>query len=334
MERLETQRENRAKTLTRFFNTAKGIEVLEGRSVEEVFSDEKSVHALISVMSEKQFIELLNGLNGIIRSAKKEDWGMTKYQMEISGAMDSETAFTPSLEDRAALLSRLLSAAKEMNKGGRSMEDIALLVSVTINAIHPWEDANGRTSRLVYTLLAEGCASDFKERFSRLMSEEGSDELTTDARSLSGDLDHILRAEHYMEVSNLFSDIPTKEFRFVDGVADQQKDKLVRAFKAESFACLAIAVSDFLKDRGDAKAFIRDYPDGRSVILFDQLVSRLSSEEIVKILADRERIQRQKVELLIDCVNHPNKNKYRVKTNVGEEMSLLEKLRKQVKRDK
>ena len=121
----------------RVFESVKGVEALEGKSVKESFSDETSVRELIAKISEPRFIELLNGLNGIIRGIKKESWGMTERAMQISGVMESETVTTPSLEDRPRLLTRLLDAAKDMNSNGRNREDIALLISVTINAIHP-----------------------------------------------------------------------------------------------------------------------------------------------------------------------------------------------------
>ena len=40
-----------------------------------------------------------------------------------------------------------------MNREGREFKDIALLISSSINAIHPYLDANGRMSRVIYVLL-------------------------------------------------------------------------------------------------------------------------------------------------------------------------------------
>ena len=62
----------------------------------------------------------------------------------------------PNAQDRRMLFAEVLKAMQEMAKDERSLEDIAILLSSSVNAIHAYSDANGRTSRLLYLLLAKG----------------------------------------------------------------------------------------------------------------------------------------------------------------------------------
>lgn len=332
MEKFDHLRESRAELISHFFTLAKGIECLGGKSVSEVFSNEENIRDLIDRLSEKQFIELLNGLNGMIRGVRKSDWGMSRQEMQISGQMESETVFTPELKDRANLFSKLFHAVTEMNGNGRSLEDMALLVSTTVNAIHPYENANGRTSRLIFSLLAEGYTAETRNRVSVLLSEEGSDHLTTDYRYITGALNNIIRSEYACDFSNLFSDIPTSQFIFQDGVTNTQKKQIVIAFMACATNDLAFAVFDLLKKRKDKDRYYRKYPDNRKVVMFDALASVLSGTEIEEILEKLSNIRARRVELLIDCINHPDKKEFQVKTKDGEAMSVLEKLRRGVRR--
>lgn len=334
MEQMDYQRQSRAEVIAHFFNSAKGIDGLEGKSVAEVFSNEKSIRQLIDTLSEQQFIQLLNGLNGIIRGVGKESWGMAEGEMEISGAMESEAVFTAKAKDKPLLLAQMIRVAKKMNQEQRSMNDIALLVSVTTNAIHPWEDANGRTSRLIFALLEEGYARINENRVMALMSEEGSSLLTTDARSISGYLDSALRKECGLDFGNLFSDKPTKEWRFPEGVDDSQKNSFIRAYKADYLTHLAFAVADFLKTtKKDANKYYQEMFHGRKVVLLDKLLNDLNSEDIEEILNNYFKIKKRKVELLIDCIENPDKQEYQIETGEGDRISLLEKLEMRVKAD-
>lgn len=66
----------------------------------------------------------------------------------------------PEPEDKQPLLEAALNGAKQVlskeddpNKG---LEDASLIFSGAINYIHPFEDGNGRTSRIVGFLTKEG----------------------------------------------------------------------------------------------------------------------------------------------------------------------------------
>lgn len=330
MEQFETQRQSRTDLLTRFFDSAKGIDALEGKSVTEVFANDQNIRDLIDRLSEKQFMDLINGLNGIIRGAKRKDWVMSDQQMQIAGAMESETVTPPATIDRPELLSKLFRAAKEMNEKHRTMEDIGLLLAVTLNAIHPWEDANGRTTRLLYTLIAEGYSDVSKDKISNLMSEYGTDELATDTRPISRELEGLIRKACNPDFSHLLNDVPTKDFAFPEEISENTKKAVISAYKADGMKELAYAASNLLKNRPEKEKYYRDFPNGLKVVMFDELVRDLSNDEISALLDAYFHLKTRKVELLIDAISHPGKPEYQTETREGVKTTVLEKLRRGV----
>ena len=69
-------RDKRAEVLLRFLNTAENIEPFHDKKFETIFSDEEHKRDFIENLSAEEFSQLLNGLNGILRDKKKEDWEM------------------------------------------------------------------------------------------------------------------------------------------------------------------------------------------------------------------------------------------------------------------
>ena len=148
----EVSRDQQAEILLRFLDTVHGIDALHGKRVEEVFSDEEHRRAFLDGMTQEDFMALLNGTNGILRRKPKTEWVMDGGDVMLKGFIESDVP--PREEDKRPLFEQTYEAIKQMNQDGRALEDMALLVGVSINAIHAFADANGRTSRLMFTLLA------------------------------------------------------------------------------------------------------------------------------------------------------------------------------------
>ncbi|HBR80609.1 TPA: hypothetical protein DEA21_03105, partial [Candidatus Uhrbacteria bacterium] len=146
-------RERRAEVLLRFLNTAKNIEPFHGEKFEAIFSNEEHKRDFIENLSVEEFSQLLNGLNGVLRDKKKENWKMDGETVALESMFMGTGYVPPRQEDKPDLLAEVLETAKTMSQEGKNMEDIAMLVSSSLNAIHPYLDANGRTSRMIYLLL-------------------------------------------------------------------------------------------------------------------------------------------------------------------------------------
>ncbi len=62
----------------------------------------------------------------------------------------------PVQEDKLDLLAKSLAGAKKMIAQNRTTEDIAILLSSLVTAIHPFVDGNGRTAKTILILLVKG----------------------------------------------------------------------------------------------------------------------------------------------------------------------------------
>ena len=81
-----------------------------------------------------------------------------------------------------------------MNREGREFKDIALLISSSINAIHPYLDANGRMSRVIYVLLTNSGDSIASE-IQPVLSKNGRDIVNIDPGLIQTDLIDLIKKE-------------------------------------------------------------------------------------------------------------------------------------------
>jgi hypothetical protein len=184
----EGDREQRANGLLRFLNFAKNIEPLEGRSFEEAFDTEEHKREFISSLDAEGFIALLNGLNGILRDKDKKDWAMDGKFVGVKGNF----FLSPFLEDKPELIGQVLSAMQRMNSEGKSLDDIAVLVASCINAIHPYANGNGRTSRFVYTVIANNEKQLTENQREKVLLDSGRDLIDVNPASVQNKILNIV----------------------------------------------------------------------------------------------------------------------------------------------
>jgi hypothetical protein len=168
-EEFETEefRMQQAKKLTRFLSSAEHISALKGKKVEEVFSTEKKIREFLLELSSEEYVQLLEGINGIFRNKDSDNWIADGQKVEIG-------SWTfPKQEDKVDLLARSLAAAKTMANDGRNITEIAFLLSTVITGVHLFENGNGRTSRAVFFLTNKGFTVDNKDDFEKLMASDG-----------------------------------------------------------------------------------------------------------------------------------------------------------------
>lgn len=144
-------REFAADRLVRFLNTSK-LELPGGVSFQEVLRNKESIKAFVLSLSADNYIRLLTGINAMVRGKS----GHETWEMDGEGVLMGDQDIFPMQADKSALLARSLEAAKQMNAEGRSTEDIALLLSVSVTAVHPFVNGNGRTGKCILTLLNAG----------------------------------------------------------------------------------------------------------------------------------------------------------------------------------
>lgn len=110
--------------------------------------------AYLNGLTADDFISLLKTINGLLTSDDLQPSDITDQvsHVEEHSPTDNgdQTQILPAPEDKEALLAYVLAVAQSTD----DIEAKTMILGFGINAVHPFKDGNGRTSRLIYTLFA------------------------------------------------------------------------------------------------------------------------------------------------------------------------------------
>lgn len=327
VKKVETiNREEKSEVLLRFLRSAKSIESLHGEKIEDIFSTEESKRGFIDSLQNNEFTDLLNGLNGILRGKDKDDWNMDGEGVGLESALLGTVYISPGQEDKLELLAEILASAKEMNHEKRDLKDIALLVSSSLNAIHPYSDANGRTSRLIYILLAESFSRKNQEELQQVLGEYGRDKLDIDPGLIQWAIENLIDREIGIKDTKINTDKITNLFgwknklQFNEEISEKDKNLFGELLNKDRHY-LFLSVFKYLQNNKDDKGkCLRRFPE-RSAIPVDLLSKNLDQAGLSKILENYRELKKEYVEKLIDCIAHPEKDEYQIEDE-GEKISL------------
>ncbi len=320
-------RDRQADVLLRFLDVAKNIEPLHGQKFETVFSDEEHKREFLNNLTAEEFTELLNGVNGILRAKNKEEWGMDGENVVMEAPFIGTAYVPPRQEDKVGLLAEALNSAKEMNKSGRGLKDIALLISSSLNAIHPFVDANGRTSRLIYLLLTKDFNDETISEIEQSLSLYGRDKVDVNPHIIQSKIVDIIERRIGIKnleknpdnVVNLNSNGQDLLGCFNDGIAETDKKLLIDTFETDSPEFF-LSVFKYLQTQEDKDKYIVKKKHWAS-ISFDELIGDLKQEDVSQILQNYRNIKKEYVEIMIDCIAHPDKEEYQIEHD-GQRVSL------------
>jgi len=268
----------------------------------------------------EEFLQLLDGLNGILRDKRKEDWKMDGETVANVSMFLGIVYVPPRQEDKSELLAEVLSSAKIMSQEGRDLKDVALLVSASLNAIHPYLDANGRTSRMIYLLLTKGFNAETIKELQAVLSESGRDKINIDPGLIQTEIDDLIKNEVGIDnpeinpdrIINLFSGLAKKEMEFEQEISEKDKN-LFLELSSKDGQYLFWSVFEFLRNNPELnkKKFIKKFPNG-SVILTDILVGDLNQEQLSQILRNYRNLKKKYVEKLVGSIANPDADEYQV----------------------
>jgi len=346
MEELEEEhqdRERQAKLMRRFLDISSEVAPLRGRRLEEVLADEESTRSFIESLSPTEFVEIVNGINGILRGKEKEEWAVDGKDVRLSGF--TEESFPPKFEDKLELLTKAFEGAQKMNLEKRSIEDIAILLSASVNEVHPYNDANGRTSRLLYTLLTKGFNAETKSALEDILGESGREHLDVNPATAhfpienlmlkeAGYLDrdtNVMPEQNKFKISNFWNEKGTKNLNFSSEVSEELKKEFLellgRSFNDDG---VKMALYKYAMSQPDISMYIKEFPNFNHVSL-DKLCPTLTPTDIEKIIADYWQIKKLQVEKFIDTVVNPDKPEYQIETG-DFRGSIFDYLKTQIKR--
>ena len=144
-------RKRQVEKLVRFLRLT-FLEIFSNRKIEDVLNDEASIRKLVADISIEEYISILGTINSVLRNKPKEEFGSLDGEGVRMGNLD----IFPRQEDKVELLEKSLIGAKKMITQNRSTEDVAILLSGLVTAIHPFVDGNGRTAKTLLILLMKG----------------------------------------------------------------------------------------------------------------------------------------------------------------------------------
>ncbi|MFA5925410.1 MAG: Fic family protein [Parcubacteria group bacterium] len=314
-----TDRTKRADVFLRFIDSAKNIKSFQGKSFVEVFSTEGNKREFIENLSEKDFIELLNGLNGILRNKKKGDWGMDGEDVEVASPFGINLYTPPFHEDKPGLLGEILQASQKMNRDGRDLGDIALVLAISINAIHAYGDANGRIGRFVYHLLTEDLSGDSEKEIPHLLSLDGKSRTHVNPSIIQSHVEDIIQQRLTVSgqgdqgrMLRLFRDPTTigQGFKFRGDVPEEDQELFNSLFKADRkffyFTANDFSKKDPRRDDYMVKSF--DPP----LISVNEMAQNMPAEEVAKFIKLYRELKKEYVRILVDSFVNPDKEDYKI----------------------
>lgn len=321
----EDIREQRARVFDRVLNTITEIDGFDNKSPAELFNSKSEISALVSKISEEQYISLISGTNGVLRDKSRDSWGFDGDGVTISGQGDTfPSAFFPDQASKSDLISRSLEVAKKMVSSGRSMSEVAYLLAAVIVETHPFADGNGRTGRVVYELLANGYDS---AKLQTLLAEEGRDSLNVSVPKR--DLHRIFYSQmNDGGIRNIFASDHGSAFApivFPDNIPSDTKNLLIERARGDTGIVLLGVIALFESHPELRK---EDYVDSRNILIFERLVRDLTPETAKELVANYWHFKKKYTEIMIDVFEHPEKPEYQIEKD-GKSGSLLKTWKEQ-----
>ncbi len=161
------------------------LRFLKETQAEQSLSTPESRRKLILQTNFGVFENWLQRVNGITRKIKPVD----RYIYDTDSETYSMSA--PDIQDRQLLLKQAWEASKRIlepeTEIDQKLKDVSLLLGGAINFIHPFEDGNGRTGRVVSLLTREGFDGSQKSRglIEEVVGERGRWVLNNNPRTLA-----------------------------------------------------------------------------------------------------------------------------------------------------
>lgn len=293
-------------------------------------------------------------MNGILRGKDKTDWSMDGKAVNVEGVLLPSEYTPPRGEDKLDLFEKLLKNSKEMTQGQRSNEDLALLVASTINAVHAFADANGRTSRLAYILLKDGFNEQIKELLRKALSEDGREIVDPNPSFVRHELEQILLYKPLsesktkpMSLLGIFFDKTSTAYEFKEAIPDKLRELFFQISRDDS-DYFRIAILEHVYRTGNPTQYVETFPkepdnleqsdmgDGgflkreRTVVVLSKLTPELDVVAIESIISRYWKLKKEYVELMMDSIANPDKPEYKIETDSGQPVRIIDLFKSEI----
>lgn len=306
-------RDYQSKKIIRFLNIATNIEGFENKKIEEIFSTEENKRQFIDKIDFKEFLVLLNGINGLFRGKTKDDWKIDGERVFIGNKDGLIEYKPPHPDDKLELLEKLVETAKRMNKKGVDLEHIGGMIYSVVNSIHLYADGNGRSSRFLYGLMHFDLKTQ-KDEINKIIQESDRDDIPYNPERISADIDtNFYEPLIYLD-EKIIRFKPTDtgldySNRF-DTKIDKEEMKLFLDNYRHDRYPIKYAMILFAREKGiDLVEFDTGVSKWAFVVDLEKFFPSLSSDDLKDINSKYRKIKKELVEKMIDVFENPTAEK-------------------------
>lgn len=297
------------------------VRLMDRLHANEIFDTPENRKNFMNGLDYDDFEAWLTRINGMSREIPTTERSVdgTGIVAESGMGVSLLKYIPPEASDRRGLMQECFEQAKKMP----DLERAATLLGIGINAIHPFQDGNGRTSRFVYSLLAHGYNGSpadqvyyneiLRENKGRkLVDLDPSDpglsiaysffvaEMNGLAEEYSYGADdktpHIYGG--YKDPMMALADRKPEDLLVNEGVSSGARAKLYALTLEEYFGDAVFF--KFLLERGDVKNYITQRQHGDTIDL-DALVPVLSTADIDKMMHMQNELKIDYVHSIIEA---------------------------------
>lgn len=316
---------------------AKTVQIMDKLHASEIFETPELSKEFLDSLSFEDFIKWTDFISGIETGTPISDRGIgsSSYIESYSRVTKAShcSYLPPYSEFRVPLF-------YEAFKKAQSIEDpktAGLTLSFAINIIHPYNDGNGRTGRVIYSLLSRGYSgSDEDKKYYSEILQNFSGRKSVNPNSLSAGLDKKITQEMINESIEPDDDSQlarlsriSNPYRYADGSWVEAKDE------NEDYLPLAPDISEtdrkrlfyVLKDRKFSlvpvlQTFMADrlvpliaevppkYDDGTRYLDGEKLCKSLKTDEINILLRNAIYLKNEFVKRVINFSDRPDAQEY------------------------
>lgn len=275
------------------------------------------------------FKDYLVRLNGLVRDIPIKERNIDGENVSIGNEMMGNEYLPPHQEDKDLLLQKAFEGAKKLPR-----KDAGLLLYYALQAVHPFSDGNGRTGRLLHTLLEknDSGADVTSDELEELLIHDG--DTGSGRESFANKIkqpEDVYEIINYLIATDEFGIDFTRKFKLVssslqggqiesynnENVSKDTKAKLDRLMSEGGggrYAFRNTVLLKYLQSNDLTDEYVNEYEEKKILVLDGPKIlrnlSEKNAEEIIGLDID---LKKKFVEKLFDVIINPEKYK------VGEE---------------